>query len=198
MNSRAFLFLVFLSGLSCATSVNVSIDKLAYDSGEQVKVYLAIDPSEPCGGHLMVYKLGDGKYVLAKMLFNKPTPDQCLSCARDKPLASFYERTFNYAPNGDGQYVLELNFGGVKENINFTVGSVSTSSTTSVYTTSSTYPVSSTSSTSSSTSSTSSSTSLSAATMLSDKLPDSGGGRSYAALFIVASAVIVLFLSRRR
>lgn len=185
-----------LSSTVSATRVNLSIDKAVYLHDEGVMVHLVVDPSEPVGGRLIVYKLGGGKYKLAKLLYTKPTPDECLACARDTPLTSFLDRTFLFSPNGDGFYVVDSNFGGVKETINFTVGSVSTSSTMSVYTTSSTL-ASSSSSTSSSTSLTTSSTTVLEVTTVLRQSPV-GSPRSIPWLALMLVLLVGAFLIHRR
>jgi energy-coupling factor transporter transmembrane protein EcfT len=138
MKNKALLIpLLFLFSVSTqATTVGVFLEKENFPISETVKITLVVDPYKPVGGQLVVYRKAEYKnYSMARILYTKPSPEQCLSCARDYPLSEYLNRTFLFDPNGDGEYLVEANFGGFRDSKNFTVGSVST--TTSVYTTTS-------------------------------------------------------------
>jgi hypothetical protein len=151
----------------------------------------------------MVYQLSDGKYAIARLLYTKPTPEQCLTCRRDQPLSEYLNRTFFYQPDSEGDYVVEANFAGMRVYRNFTVGSTSTSTTTSLYTTTSVYYASSTLSPPATSSSTSSTTSPATSTSSLSR----GGGEAARdalavlwpyALFALLLAAAFTLASRRR
>lgn len=194
MNLRVFFLLMVFTSLVSATTVNVSIDKYEYLSNEDVMVHLVVDPSEPVGGRLIVYKLAGNKYALARLLYERPTLSNSPSCTGNYALSEYVDKTFLFTPKGDGNYVVEVNFSGIQKTANFSVGSTSTTSTTSVVV-SSTSLSSTTSSTSSSTSTSTTSTILEETTTLdSNGIPDPDGvGLSWLVLssvFLLAAVLI--------
>ena len=190
----ALLILVACVIPAQATTVNVSIGKETYRAQESVRISLTVDPSKPVGGQLMVYKKDDGRYSIARLLYTKPTPEQCLSCVRDYPLSEYLNRTFLFEPVGDGDYMVEAHFGGVRDAKNFTVGSTSTSTTTTVAPSTTILPVSSsTTSTSSTTSSTSTSSVTESTTTLGRARETTQAGYPRSVTYaLVASAGLIL------
>ncbi|MFH1834709.1 MAG: hypothetical protein ABH851_00815 [Methanobacteriota archaeon] len=138
MKYRILIVLSFLISTVASTTVDVSVDKDFFPVDADVKVTLIIDPSKPVGGQLMIYKIEGNKFAMARLLYNKPTPEQCLTCSRDTPLSDFLNRTFIFDPPGEGNYVVEANFAGIQKSVNFTVGSTSTTTSIWKHTTSST------------------------------------------------------------
>lgn len=201
MKIKIFLAaLIFLALLSGATKVNVSLEKENVMADEKVWIGVVIEPSEPVGGRIVVYKIDGLKYSMARALYDKPSPEQCLSCARDTPLSELLNRTFIFTPTSEGYYMVEANFGGVQDSVNFTVGSTSTSSTTVTQTTS--FASSTTSTSSSTSSSTISSTTSSsipkpvqATTSVLPERSSPANGDSHGLFYVLVVAALVVLIA---
>lgn len=175
MERRTWCILVILcSNLVSATTVNLTIDRREVNIGEEIKINLEIDPTEPVGGRLVVYQKENSKYALFKVLYNKPSPDQCHTCAGDVPLREYLSRDFLFIPARGGSYRADANFGGVQTHVDFNV----TSPTTTTLTTTTIASSSTTSSTSTTTlalTSTSTSTTFTTTTTLDNGSGNAGG-----------------------
>jgi len=206
MTDRIYTALVFMvlafTVFSQATVVDVSLEKTQFTGDDPVRIWAYVNPSEPVGGQLIVYKIEGNKYTLARLLYSKPTPESCLTCSRDTPLSDILNRTFLFNPEGDGNYVVEATFAGIQKSVNFTVGSTSTTTSVRKHTTSITIlDIPSSTSSLTTTSSTTNSVEKTTTTTIQQtmKLEEDGFTRSlvYPIFFIIIFILCTLILLRK-
>lgn len=176
--------MLLLSSAASATVVDVWLEPGNYSIGDTVYLHLYVDPSEPVGGQFSLsYEVEPRKYVQKVVFFYRPSPSQCVGCAGQYPLSEEKNSTYVYEIMDPGNYRAVANFGGVQDEVHFSVfEETTTTSTTSSTTTTST--------TTTSTSSSTSTTSLTPLSTTSSTLAE--GGQQ---LHLIAVAVLaVLFL----
>jgi len=123
--------LLLIQGIA-ATTVNLEADRQEVSINESIGFHLEIYPDEPVGGALSVYReIEPNRFVIVRILYSKPSPGQCYTCAGTGPLTEDLSRNFYFFPKDGGNYYAEANFGGEQKKVGFTVLGEETTSTTS-------------------------------------------------------------------
>lgn len=116
-----FLVWVFILNVS-GTNITLTADKKECFVNDNVTFHLEINPSKPIGGQFILEKkIDERRYILIKTFFDKPSPSQCLQCAGDVPLQSYYSGNFIYRFTSPGVYRAVAEFGGVSKEIEIVV-----------------------------------------------------------------------------
>ena len=139
----AIILIIFSSIIlsTTATEINLSIDKDKIFLGDKVKFHLEIYPSKLVGGTFSINKIeGKSRVKLIQVLFSKPSPGSCYTCAGGYPLSENFERDFYFQPKVEGSYYAIANFGDAQERVNFTVFTLTTTTTILPTTTTTTIP----------------------------------------------------------
>ncbi|MBU4266373.1 MAG: hypothetical protein L6243_00630 [Candidatus Altiarchaeales archaeon] len=131
------VILLLIQGIS-ATTVKLEADKEEFNINETIELHLEIDIEKPIGGRLEVYQEIEPNRFAAEVLYTKASPAQCSECTGSTPLNESLSRTFYFTSEHAGYYYAEANFDGVRKRVNFTVASLTYTSTSSI-TTMSTY-----------------------------------------------------------
>ena len=138
---KLILTFVIFTYIPCvsATTLTLTADKDIISVGETIKFHLEIHPTEPVGGNFAVYmEVSPKKFNQIRILYKKPSPGQCYTCAGDTPLRDDLSKNFYFIPKEAGNYFAEANFGNLQKRVNFTVTEITTTTTTTVTTTSTT------------------------------------------------------------
>jgi len=189
---------VLVIPLVCAVNVNLSSDKTELKINETISFNLVVTDGGSAGGGFSVYRKINGTFTQAR---RTTFTSSCTLCKGTSPLGDLNENT-SFIPLHAGEYRAVANYGGVSNEINFTVFPVTTTSTSTTTTTTTTKPTTTTTTSTTTTTTTTSTTTTTTTTTLpvtTTTVPEYGRGNSTVIYFFgIILVLIVLFIAYTR